>query len=194
MFDNYSAIEIRRETFSTGTGMVYTILSNKRGIGTIEEKASSNKDIWNRLLKLLTLKSAVSLNLKLDAEATGDEEIELRKVRGFYKDIYLHSASKHIATIKPTVKVNSPVITVEDPDGSIMFKASGQYGATDFSVADGKTNQKVTSIRKRSSVYNSMKENLLNEDRYYVDIRHLSYESILIMIGTIVTLDFYFHR
>ncbi len=194
MFDNYSAIEIRRETFPTGTGMVYTVLSNRRGIGTIEETASSHKDIWNRLIKLLTLKSAVSLNLKLDAEATGDEEIELRKVRGFYKDIYLHSASKHIATIKPTVKVNSPVITVEDPDGITIFKATGQYGATDFSVADEKTNQKVTSIRKRSSVYDSMKENLLNEDGYFVDVRALSNESILIMIGTIVTLDFYFHR
>ncbi|MDO6654869.1 hypothetical protein [Anaerobacillus sp. 1_MG-2023] len=188
MLEYIEEIEVRKETHHTGNGLLYTVLSNKKGIGSIEEIPS--KSPWNWLLKFLTLRQAVSREVHIRCD--NEPDLLLYKSRGYYKDIFLYSASELIGTIQPEVKVKSPKMTVFDKKGRAILKALGKFGATDFSVYSDESVKCVGTIKKRSAVYQSMKDNLLKEDHYFLDIRHLSYEEKVVMIGMTLALDLYF--
>ncbi|MGG1686000.1 hypothetical protein [Pseudalkalibacillus sp. NRS-1564] len=188
MLEYIEEIEIRKETDHTGKGLLYTVLSNKKGIGSIEEIPSDSP--WNWFLKVFTLRQAVSRELHLHLPNGPNTSID--KDRGYYKDIFLYSASELIGTIKSEVKVKSPKMTVVDTRGSTIMQALGKYGATDFSVYGVESVHRVGTIKKRSAVYQSMKDNLLNEDHYFLDVRHLSYEEKVVMIGMTLALDLYY--
>lgn len=190
MFDNAKEIEVRKETHHMGKGLLYTVLADQKGIGSVEETPSTYNSTGNWLLKLLTLRQAASRQLHI--RVGNGPNLFIDKGPGYYKDIFLNLESELIGTIKPELKVKSPAMTVVDTKGRTIMKALGRYGATDFSVHGVGSVNRVGTIKKRSAVYQSMKDNLLNEDHYFLDVRHLSCEEKLVMIGMTITLDLYF--
>ena len=183
------------------TGLVYSINANGKIIGTLQETKNSSKKTGNQLIKLFSLffltvpKRIIIENLELELL---DEEGELlgtlKKEIGFHKDLILYSKNReHIATVKSTVKIKSPSITVINANGNELLKAIGSYGATDFSVSDSITSKQVSSISKRSLVYQTIKENLFNNDVYHIEDRDLKEDITFALIAIVVAIDIYFH-
>lgn len=172
---------------------MYAITSNQKMIGTIEETPTSSKNIGNHLLKLLSLSTVAGVELRvLDGKANVVGTI--KKEKGFYKEFLLISSTNQLlATIKPTVRVKSPSITVIDGYGNTLIHAIGRNGATDFSVTDTRTNKHISTIRRRSLVYKTVKENLLNDDGYFID--HTNQENFitlcLLAIGITIDMNFF---
>ncbi|WP_456276663.1 hypothetical protein [Bacillus sp. AK128] len=168
MFEQHNEIYLKKETLYNSQGKRYSISSNRKVIGTIEE-TSTSKNIGNYFLKLLTLFSAVSLELRL-LDHKDNKLGTITKEKGFNKDFLLYSEKgEHVATIKPSVKIKSPAFTVYDENGNNIIKVIGRYGATDFSVIDCRTEKQISTVKRRSLVYTTIKENLLNDDGYYID-------------------------
>lgn len=201
MFKEFSKFYLQKVESLKKQGLVYSINSNGKIIGTLQETNNSSKQIRNQLIKLislflLTIPKRIILE-NLDLELLDEEGIMLGTIKkevGFYKDLILYSKNgEHIATVKSTVKVKSLSITVIDANGNNFIKAMGRYGATDFTVSDSSTSKQVSSIRKRSLVYETIKENLINNDVYHIENSYHKEELTLALIGIVVAIDIYFH-
>jgi len=201
MFSEYTKIYIQKDESIKKTGLVYTIHSNGKVIGTLQETEKYSKRVGDRFLKLFSLfflatpKRMIIEKLELQLV---DEEGKLfgsiEKEIGFDKDLILYSKSgEQIATVKSNVKMKSPSITVVDETGNELLQAKSSYGATDFLVRQSLTNKHVSSIRKRSLVYETIKENLLNNDVYHIENRDLDERITFSLIAMGVAMDIYFH-
>jgi hypothetical protein len=83
MFEQNNQIFLQKETVSIRKK--YTISSDKKIIGTVEETMESSKNIGRQLLNLIGLNSAASIELKLMDEKENTIGI-IKKKSGFYKD------------------------------------------------------------------------------------------------------------
>ena len=201
MFSEYTKIYIQKDESIKKTGLVYTIHSNGKVIGTLQETEKYSKRVGNRFVKLFSLffffntkrMMIEKLELQLvdeDGKLLGTIEKEI----GFDKDLILYSKSEHlIATVKSNVKMKSPTITVMDESGNELLQAKSSYGATDFLVSEISTNKYVSTISKRSLVYETIKENLLNNDVYHIENRDLDERITFSLIAMGVAVDIYFH-
>jgi hypothetical protein len=192
MFDQQKEIYLIKETLSIRKR--YSITSDKKVVGTVEETTESAGNLGNQLLKLISLYSAASLELTLLDEKENKLGV-LRKGKGFYKDFLLYSEKDdYVATITAEVKVKAPKLTVYDVNGKKIIEAIGGYGATDFRIMDLTKDRQLSSIKRRSMVYSTVKENLLNDDGYFIDIT--TKESLLtfffIVMG--IMIDNYFFQ
>lgn len=191
MFHEHKTIFLQKDTHLR-MRKIYHITSNKHKIGTVEETNESAKNLGNQLLTLLSLYSVVSYEFK--ALDRGENLLGIiKKEKGFYKDFLLFTKEgEHVATVKPTVKVKSPSITVVDQNGNPFLKAQGGYGATDFSITD-KNNESISTLKRRSLVYDTARESIVNDDGYYIDI--VEQDNIvtfsLIAIGLVIDLYFF---
>ncbi|TXC92889.1 hypothetical protein FS935_01470 [Metabacillus litoralis] len=105
MFEQYNEIFLKKETLFKSQGRMYSLTFNNKIIGTIEESIESTKDMGNQLLKLITLYNVAGIKLNI-LDQKGNLIGTIIKEKGFYKDVKLLSKEeKHVATIKPTVKV-----------------------------------------------------------------------------------------
>lgn len=192
MFDQYNEIFVQNDTRLKSLGRIYSITSDKKFIGTIEESPESTKNLANQLLKLISFYSAVSIELTIldkDANVLGI----IKKEKGFYKDFSLFNQNgQQLATIKSSVKVKSPSLTVVDKNENPIIHAVGGYGATDFKITEEKSNQQISSIKRRSVVYQTIKENLLNDDGYYIDNTNPNKLTTLALIAMAIVIDIYF--
>ncbi|OIU68569.1 hypothetical protein [Rossellomorea aquimaris] len=192
MFEQNNQIFLQKDTVSIRKK--YTISSDKKIIGTVEETMESSKNIGRQLLNLIGLNSAASIEMKLMDEKENTIGI-IKKKPGFYKDFLLYSEhGDHLATITSEVKVNSPRLTVYDVNGMKIIEATGGYGATDFQVIDQQEGRLVSTIKRRSMVYSTVKENLINDDGYYIDCTAAEgvFNFYLIAMGIVV--DYYFFQ
>ena len=201
MFKEHSKIYIQKNERIKKAGLNYTIHSNGKVIGTLQETEKYSKRVGSRLLKLFSLLFLATpkrmIVEKLELQLI-DEEGKLlgtiEKEIGFDKDLILFSKSgKQIATIKSNVKMKSPSIIVMDETGNELLQAKSSYGATDFLVRESLTNKHVSSISKRSLVYETIKENLLNNDVYHIENRDLNERITFSLIAMGVAMDIYFH-
>lgn len=185
-------IFLQKDSLLNSQGRIYSLRSNNKNIGSIEETSESTKDMGNQLLKLISLYNVAGINLNvLDKKAKIVGVIN--KEKGFYKDFKLYSnEKKHLATVKPIVKIKSPTMTVVSPMGEELIKASGGYGATDFSVINWKYNELSSTIKKRSLVYHTIKDNLVNNDGYYIDNKNQDSLTILALLAMSIIVDVYF--
>jgi hypothetical protein len=192
MFEQHNQLFLQRETVSIK--QKYIISTNKKIIGTVEETMESSKNIGRQLLKLVSLNSVASIELKL---MNGKENTLgiIKKKHGFYKDFLLYSDhGGHVATITSEVKVNSPRLTVYDINGVKIIEAKGGYGAIDFKVMDHTKGRTISTIKRRSMIYTSVKENLLNDDGYFIDITAKEDFIIFSLIAVGVVVDYYFFQ
>ena len=98
-----------------------------------------------------------------------------------------------MATVKSTSKGKSPLIKVIDVNDKELLTAIGSYDAIDFTVRDSSTNELVTSIKKRSLFYETIKENLFNNDVYHIENSNHKEDVIFKIIGIVVAIDIHFH-
>ena len=196
MFDEYTQIYIQNSQSFKNRGLVYSINSNINQIGPVQETEESLENYGNRLIKLAT--SFISSKItpeKLHLEITDKEGMRMGSIRkefGLEKDLLLFGQDgSHMLTVISTVKIKSPALTVLDGLGNECLNAAGTYGATDFIVSDSRGKQ-VSSIKKRSLVYETMKENLLNNDVYHID--NSNHEITFGLIGIAVAIDLYFQE
>lgn len=198
---NESKVYIQKDESIKNLGLVYSINSDGKVIGTLHETNKYSKKVGNRFVKLFSLLflampkrmiiEKVELQL-LDEEGKLFGTIE--KEIGFNKDLILYSSSgEQMARVKSNVKMKSPSITVTDTKGSELLHVKSSYGATDFLVSESLTRKHVSSINKRSLVYDSIKENFLNNDVYHIDNENLDERIIFSIIAMVVAIDIYFH-
>lgn len=131
----------------------------------------------------------------LELELWDEEEKVLGRVRkeeGYYKDFLLYTNNEeHIATVQPKVKLNSPSITIIDANGDHLIKATGN-SPYDFRVYDCRKNKQISSIKRCSLVYETIKENLFDNDVYHLDNNHQESIITFALIGMVIALDIYF--
>ncbi|TXC92888.1 hypothetical protein FS935_01465 [Metabacillus litoralis] len=72
------------------------------------------------------------------------------------------------------------------------MKANGGYGASDFSVVYSKSNEKISTLKKRSLVNNTLTENLLSQDGYYISNFNQDCLTSLAVITMSIMVDIYF--
>ena len=201
MFKEHTKLYIQKNERINKARLNYSIHSNEKVIGILQETEKYSKRVGNRLLKLLSLlflatpKRMIIEKLELqlvdeDGKLLGTIEKEV----GFDKDLILYSKNGNlIATVKSNVKLKSPTITVMDESGNELLQAKSSYGATDFLVSEISTNKYVSTISKRSLVYETIKENLLNNDVYHIENRDLDERITFSLIAMGVAVDIYFH-
>lgn len=192
MFKQYNRLFLQKNPSFKNRGKMYTLSSNKKIIGTIEEQSDTIRNVWNQLLKFTPFSNTVSLHLNVLNEQ-GDIVGTIRKAKGYYNDFHLYSLDgEPIATIKPTIKIKSSTIFVTDMNDKYRVKAVSGYGATDFSVIDCQSQTQISSIKRRSRVYETVKDNLLNDDGYYIENNKLEDLTILSLITMGIIIDMYY--
>ena len=201
MFKEHTKLYIQKNERINKARLNYSIHSNEKVIGILQETEKYSKRVGNRLLKLVSLlflatpKRMIVEKLELqlvdeDGKLLGTIEKEV----GFDKDLILYSKNGNlIATVKSNVKMKSPTITVMDETGNKLLQAKSSYGATDFLISERLTNKHVSTISKRSLVYETIKENLLNNDVYHIENRDLDERITFSLIAMGVAVDIYFH-
>ena len=200
MIKGYSKIYLQKVESLNKQGLVYSINTVGKTIGKLQESKKSSKKVDNQILKLASLlllaipQRIIVENLEIDIlDEEGKIVGYIKKEIGFYKDLILHTKNgEHIATVKSTSKSKSPSIKVIDANGNDLLTAIGSYDALDFTVRDCSTNKMVTSIKKRSLFYETIKENLFNNDVYHITNSDHKEEVIFELIGIVVAIDIHF--
>ncbi|WP_455717330.1 hypothetical protein [Anaerosporobacter sp.] len=200
MIKGYSKIYLQKVEGLNKQGLAYSINTGGKTIGKLQESKKSSKKAGNQMIKLASLllltipKRMIIENLEIDLL---DEEGRIvgyvKKEIGFYKDLTLYTDNgEHIATVKSTSKGKSPSIKVIDAVGNELLTAIGSYDALDFTVRENSTNRLITSIKKRSLSYETIKENLFNHDVYHIENSDHQEDVVFELIGIVVAIDIYF--
>lgn len=192
MFKQYDRLFLQKDPSFKNRGKMYNIISNEKVIGKIEEQPDTINHFWNQLLKFTHFSNTVSLHLNvLDEQAT--IQGIMKKKKGYYNDFHLYSKDgEPLATIKPTIKVKSSTLSVIDMNGKVLIEAVSGYGATDFSVIDCESQKQISSIKRRSLVYETVKDNFLNDDGYYIDHNDLDDLTTLSLMTMGIIIDMYY--
>ncbi|MGD6967537.1 hypothetical protein ACQCVP_13990 [Rossellomorea vietnamensis] len=191
MFDQ-NKIYLQKESMLKSQGRKYSLTTNDKVIGRIEETLESRKNLGNQAFKFLGLYNAAGIDLSI---VDNNENIigMIKKEKGFYKNFKIFSRDKvFLAEINSLVKIKSPQMTVISRDGEELVRASGGFGATDFSIIDLKTNEAFSSIKRRSLVYSSIKDNLVKHDGFYIDTSNADSFRSLALLAMSIMVDIYF--
>ena len=201
MIKGYSNVYLQKIEGVNKQGLIYSINSDSKTIGKLQESKNSSKKAGNQMIKLASLiflaipERIILESLEFDL-LDAEEKIvgSIKKEIGFYKDIMIYAKNgEHIASVKSISKAKSPSIKVIDANGNELLTAIGSYDALDFTVNDSKTNELITSIKKRSIMYETMKENFLNNDVYHIENSNHKEDVLFKLIGLVVAIDTHFH-
>ena len=200
MFKEHKKIYIQQEESYKKSGLVYSIHSNGKVIGTLQETEKYSKKVWNQFIKLFNL-FFLAPNLmvieKVELQLVDEEGKVLGTIEkgvGFNNDLILYTSSgEQLAVVKSNVKMKSPSMTVTDAKGNELLQAKSSYGAIDFLVCESVTSKHISSISKRSLVYETIKENFLNNDVYHIENSDLDEHITFSLIAMGVAIDIYFH-
>ena len=200
LIKGYSKFYLQKVESLNKQGLVYSINSDGKTIGELQESQNSSKKAGNRMIKLASLillaipDRIIVESLEIDLlDEEGKIVGSIKKEIGFYKDFILYTKNgEHIATVKSISKAKSPSIKVIDANGNELLTAIGSYDALDFTVRDSSTNELVTSIKKRSLFYETIKENLFNNDVYHIENSKHKDNIIFALIGIVVAIDIHF--
>ena len=200
LIKGYSKFYLQKVESLNKQGLVYSINSDGKTIGELQESQNSSKKAGNRMIKLASLillaipDRIIVESLEIDLlDEEGKIVGSIKKEIGFYKDFILYTKNgEHIATVKSISKAKSPSIKVIDANGNELLTGIGSYDALDFTVRDSSTNELVTSIKKRSLFYETIKENLFNNDVYHIENSKHKDNIIFALIGIVVAIDIHF--
>ncbi|GEL77835.1 hypothetical protein [Tenuibacillus multivorans] len=186
---NYGEIFLQR----TGGGK-YSILVNKEVVGCVRKIQDAPLHLQNILYLLFNY----SIGRAMDVELVDEHDQVLgyiRKQSGIRaKDFHLFSENKkYLASIQYSFGVNKTSLKAVRPNGEIVLETTESGTALDFQVMDCEIDRPVASIRKRSLVYKSVKENMLNHDGYYITLIDDDVKSFM-LIGIGLVMDFYLNR
>lgn len=191
MFDQ-NKIYLQKDSMLKSQGRKYSLTSNDKVIGRIKETLESKKNSGNQTFKFLGLYNAAGFDLTIVDNKENIIGI-IKKEKGFYKNFKIFSRDKEfLAEIDSLVKIKSPQMKVISRDGEELILASGGYGATDFSIIDLKTKESFSSIKRRSLVYSSIKDNLVKHDGFYIDNSNGDSFRTLALLAMSIMVDIYF--
>ena len=182
--------------------LVYSIVSDGQTIGKLRESKYPEKKAENILVKLVSLYflsfTGRMIVERIEMEVLDDKGILVGKIikeMGFYKDLLLYSQNGiHIATVKTTAKGKAPTIKVADATGNGTLHAVGSFDAIDFTVSESSTSKGVSSIKKRSLIYDTVKENFSKHDVYHIENSCDENDILFELIGIAAAIDIHFHR
>ena len=181
--------------------LVYSIVSDGQTIGELRESKYPEKKAGNMLVKLASLFflsfTGRMIVERLEMEVLDDKGILVGKVikeMGFYKDLLLYSQNgEHIATVKTTVKGKAPTVKVTNTTGNDTLHAVGSFDAIDFIVSESSGSKGTSSIKKRSLVYDTVKENFSKHDVYHIENSWDKNDRLFELIGIAAAIDIHFH-
>ncbi|TFB22868.1 hypothetical protein E3U55_06415 [Filobacillus milosensis] len=192
MFDSTNEMFLQLNSSFKNPGRKYVILTNREEIGSIQNMKGTSINLGNILLNLIGWHSGISLNYELVNE---QNELlgYLRKQMGIRsKDLHLFRADQSwVASVRTHAKLKDPSISVMGANDEELIKCEWRTSGIDYSLTDVKNNQPIGTIRKRSMVYESVKENLMNADGYYIPVLNEA-EKTLMMIGIGISIDLYY--
>lgn len=200
MLKEYTEFYVQKVESLKKPGLLYSINSNKKIIATLRQTKNSSNQTRNFLLKVFSLfflapNRIIIEEVKLELV---DEAGELlgtnKKGLGLHKDFEIYSKNgRHLGTLISKMKASSPSILVVDANGDDLIKGTGRYGATDFSVKSCSSNKQISTIRKHSLLYETIKEYFFNNDVYHVGNKDLDKDVTLSLIAMDVAIDLYYH-
>lgn len=180
-------------------GFVYSIKNGDQLIGSIREMTSSREKVSNKLIQFLRIFTPYSANStvveSLDLKLLDKENNRLgiiTKGAGFDKDLYLRTGEgEHIATVKLTTQLKSASISVTDQDGVPLLNTTDSPFSLNFTITDCSTNEHIATIKKRSLIYESIRENFLKNDVYHVSNNSNKSKVTYALIGMALAVDLY---
>jgi len=125
LIKGYSKFYLQKVESLNKQGLVYSINSDGKTIGELQESQNSSKKAGNRMIKLASLillaipDRIIVESLEIDLlDEEGKIVGSIKKEIGFYKDFILYTKNgEHIATVKSISKAKSPSIKVIDANG-----------------------------------------------------------------------------
>lgn len=198
MLNTYKQFYIQKKDGIKYPGLHFNLNANETVIGTIQENEAYAKKAKNHFWKLISSlllnapKRIVIESLRLDILDIEDTLLGyIHKGVGLNKDLLVHNAAgEHIATVQSNVKMKAPSIQILNASGDSILHATSSYGATDFTITTA--SEFVATIKKRSLVYETIKDTLFNYDVYHVHQPNQDATLTLILIATTVAIDLHF--
>lgn len=186
MFNQYGEIFLEPKGISK-----YVILVNKNKIGKIQRRKGGPLHLQNIFYLLFSHYSGVAIDVEL---VNDHDEVQgyIRKESGIRsKDFHLFSPNKdHLGFIQYDWSLKDMTLTAVGPDGKAVLELNGSGSDIDFQVIDCELNNPIASIRKRSLVYETVKENLSSGEGYYIRMFEDEVKSFM-MIALGFAVDFY---
>ncbi|KGP74387.1 hypothetical protein N782_14975 [Pontibacillus yanchengensis Y32] len=193
MFPSYTNLCLQKDARMNYRGKMYRLYAGEDAVGTVEEKSESTTQVGNQLLKFLGLHTMVGVELIVE-DQRGDLLGTIQKGKGINKGFSLYDEKgQHIGAIAFTGKMSAPAFTLVDHDDTALMKAEGDFSVSDFSVVDCESGKKLPSIKKRSFTYDTMKDNLMKEDGYFMECAGLDELRVFGMIAMSVLVDVNYH-
>lgn len=169
MFSTYTHIQINQDAIVKSQSSQYSIRSDGKLIGRIEESIDTSRDWKNQLLNLINLHPVSSKKLII-TNSKGKVVAHTIKNRGFSKDIQIYDEfGSNFATLQQELKMRSQTLLAMYPDESRFLKATGGNGSLDFTVIDEESETEISRIKKRSISNPNFKESLFSGDLYHVN-------------------------
>ncbi|KGP91329.1 hypothetical protein N780_08725 [Pontibacillus chungwhensis BH030062] len=167
----------------------YSIRSDGKLIGMIEETIDTSGDWKNQLLNLIHLHS-VGSKLLCITNPKAKVMAYISKKRGFNKKIDIFDAEwNKLSILQQELKMTSQKILAVSPDGDDFLIARGRNGSLDFFVKEKEASELVlSSIKKRSVPNPTLKESLVLGDQYSITSNKqiTEMQQLIIIVMTIV--------
>ncbi|MBA2176161.1 hypothetical protein H0266_14790 [Halobacillus locisalis] len=189
LFSTYSNLQIKQETIFKSQSRQYSVRTEGKLIGMIEETIDTSKDWKNQLLNFINLHS-VGSKLLCITNPKAKVIAYINKKRGFNKNIDVFDAEGNkISTLQQEFKIRSQKILAMSPDGNDSLIAKGKNGSLDFLVKDNEESELVvSSIKKRSIATPTLKESLVLGEQYSIKSHKqiTEMQQLIIIVMTII--------
>ncbi|ASF38960.1 hypothetical protein CEH05_07485 [Halobacillus halophilus] len=189
LFSTYSNLQIKQESIIKSQSHQYSVRTDGKLIGMIEETVDTSRDWKNQLLNLINLHS-VGSKLLCITNPKAKVVAYINKKRGFNKNIdVLDAEGNKVSTLQQELKFKSQRLLAVSPDGDDFLIAKGKNGSLDFLVKENEESELVVSrIKKRSIPNPTLKESLLLGEQYSINSNKqiTEMQQLIIIVMTIV--------
>lgn len=154
-------------------------------VGVITQKVTG----WHKFLRLFLNKAIFPFMLEV---RDMDQELQACIKRGwtFWRSIIsiVDHEDKPVGTIKQKFKLFKPSFVIEDPDGKLLAKITGDWKAWNFRIEDENQNNIGTINKKWAGI---VKEAFTRADKYYVAIvpEYAEDRSKMAIVSAAITID-----
>ncbi|RPF53330.1 hypothetical protein [Aquisalibacillus elongatus] len=167
----------------------HNILNGKEPIGEIRKRSDAPVHIQNTIYALISLHTCKAVDVEIVDHEKGVVGY-IRKSSGLRaKKFHLFKGDQtYVGSVESGLSVKN--IKTLDKNEQPLYKLEVSSSGIDYNILEFESNQGVASIRKRSIVYESIKDNLYNADGYYITIPEDPVKA-LHFIGICFTIGFY---
>ncbi|KAB8128273.1 hypothetical protein F9U64_16375 [Gracilibacillus oryzae] len=192
MFEQFDQLVLQREPSLKTFKKSYHIMADREIIGKLEEHDNTARDWFNHIILLTSMHHVPSILMELK-DAENNVQAIIKKERGFNQSfqLFLKNGSL-VATIEIKDGFHSPKIYIKNGNNNDWLEAAGRNGAIDFSVVTKEDNENVSSISRRSLIYEKVKDNLINDEGYFIDTKTHDPMTAVTLLSLAFIIDFHF--